>query len=449
MRRREFLGGLASAALAAQDTGGSRPNIVFILADDLGYGDLGCFGQQRIQTPNIDRLAAEGTRFTQVYAGDTVCAPSRCALMTGRHVGHCRIRGNRKDVYLEPSDITVAKVLKQAGYRTGIFGKWGLGGAGTPGVPNLQGFDEWFGYLDQAHAHTFYPDHLWENDREFYIPRNFSMKGQYSHDLLTPRAINFIEASKKNPFFLYLAYTIPHANDELGAATGNGMEVPDLGPYANESWPAPEKGFAAMITRMDKDIGKLMESLKNLGLDDNTLVIFTSDNGAHKEGGHSAEFFHSHGDLRGIKRDLYEGGIRVPTLARWPGKIKPGTVSDQVWAFWDFLPTAAELAHAAPPPGIDGISMVNALLGKKQRSHEYLYWEFHERGFSQAVRLGEWKGVRVASRSRPIELYDLRTDPGEKTDVAARNPDVVARIAQIMQSARVDSKTFPIAEPKS
>ena len=449
MRRREFLGGLASAALAAQDTGGSRPNIVFILADDLGYGDLGCFGQQRIQTPNIDRLATEGVRFTQVYAGDTVCAPSRCALMTGRHVGHCRIRGNRKDVYLEPSDITVAKVLKQAGYRTGIFGKWGLGGAGTPGVPNLQGFDEWFGYLDQAHAHTFYPDHLWENDREFYIPRNFSMKGQYSHDLLTPRAINFIEASKKNPFFLYLAYTIPHANDELGAATGNGMEVPDLGPYANESWPAPEKGFAAMITRMDKDIGKLMESLKNLGLDDNTLVIFTSDNGAHKEGGHSAEFFHSHGDLRGVKRDLYEGGIRVPTLARWPGKIKPGTVSDQVWAFWDFLPTAAELAHAAPPPGIDGISMVNALLGKKQRSHEYLYWEFHERGFSQAVRLGDWKGVRVASRSRPIELYDLRTDPGEKTDVAARNQDVVARIAQIMQSARVDSKTFPITEPKS
>jgi arylsulfatase A-like enzyme len=448
MQRREFLGGLACAAVGAQTTAG-KPNIIFILADDLGYGDLGCFGQKRIQTPNIDRLAAEGTRFTQVYAGDTVCAPSRCALMTGKHVGHCRIRGNAKNVYLEQSDITVAKVLKQAGYRTGIFGKWGLGGAGSPGVPNLQGFDEWFGYLDQSHAHTFYPDHLWENDHEFYIPGNFSMTRVYSHDLLTPRAINFVEGSKKQPFFLYLAYTIPHANDELGVATGNGMEVPDLGPYANEDWPAPEKGFAAMITRMDKDVGKLMENLKNLSLDDNTLVIFTSDNGAHKEGGHNPEFFHSHGDLRGIKRDLYEGGIRVPTIARWPGKIKAGAVSDQVWAFWDFLPTAAQLAGATPPAGIDGISMVDALFGKKQRNHEYLYWEFHERGFSQAVRMGDWKGVRVRARSNPIELYDLKNDPGEKNNVAAQNPAVVAKITQIMQSARVESKTFPIMEPKS
>lgn len=448
MQRREFLGGLACAALGAQTTA-SRPNIIFILADDLGYGDLGCFGQKRIQTPNIDRLAAQGMRFTQVYAGDTVCAPSRCALMTGKHVGHCRIRGNAKNVYLEQSDITVAKVLKQAGYRTGIFGKWGLGGAGSPGVPNLQGFDEWFGYLDQAHAHTFYPDHLWENDHEFYIPGNFSMTRVYSHDLLTPRAINFIEGSKKQPFFLYLAYTIPHANDELGVATGNGMEVPDLGPYGKEDWPAPEKGFAAMITRMDKDVGKLMENLKNLSLDDNTLVIFTSDNGAHKEGGHDPEFFHSHGDLRGIKRDLYEGGIRVPTIARWPGKIKAGAVSDQVWAFWDFLPTAAQLAGATAPAGIDGISMVDALFGKKQRNHEYLYWEFHERGFSQAVRMGDWKGVRVRARSNPIELYDLKSDPGEKTNLAAQNPAIVTQIAQIMQSARVESKTFPITEPKS
>ena len=449
MRRRDFLGGLAAAAALSAQSTSSKPNIIFILADDLGIGDVGCYGQKRIQTPNIDRIATDGMRFTQVYAGDTVCAPSRCALMTGKHVGHCRIRGNRNDVYLEPSDVTVASVLKRAGYRTGIFGKWGLGGAGSPGVPNLQGFDEWFGYLDQRHAHTFYPDHLWENQREFYIPKNFSMKGQYSHDLLTPRAINFIEASKRSPFFLYLAYTIPHANDELGVATGNGMEVPDFGPYKDESWPETEKGFAAMITRMDNDIGKLMASLKSLGLDENTLVIFSSDNGAHKEGGHDPEFFHSHGDLRGIKRDLYEGGIRVPTMARWPGKIKAGQVSDQVWAFWDFLPTCAELAGAAPLQGIDGISMVNALLGKKQRDHEYLYWEFHERGFSQAVRMGNWKGVRVAARSSPIELYDLSVDLGEKNNVAGQHAEIVAKIAQIMQTAHVDSKEFPITERKS
>jgi arylsulfatase A-like enzyme len=369
--------------------------------------------------------------------------------MTGKHTGHCRIRGNRNDAFLEARETTVAKVLKQAGYRTGIFGKWGLGGAGSQGVPNLQGFDEWFGYLDQRHAHTYYPDHLWENQREFYIPRNFSMTREYSHDLLTPRAINFIEGSKKNPFFLYLAYTIPHANDELGAATGNGMEVPDFGPYKDENWPAPEKGFAAMITRMDKDVGKLMASLKSLGLDENTLVIFTSDNGAHKEGGHDPEFFHSHGDLRGIKRDLYEGGIRVPTMARWPGKIKAGQVSGQVWAFWDFLPTAAELAGVTPPAGLDGISMAPALLGKKQRNHEYLYWEFHERGFSQAIRLGNWKGVRVGARSRPIELFDLSSDPGENNDVAGQNQDVVAKISQLMKTSRTDSKEFPVVDAKT
>ncbi|HTM47770.1 MAG TPA: arylsulfatase [Bryobacteraceae bacterium] len=445
MRRREFLAGLGCAISSAQ-TPAARPNIIFILADDLGYGDLGCYGQKVIQTPNIDRLAAEGVRFTRVYAGDTVCAPSRCALMTGKHTGHCRIRGNKKDVHLEASDVTVASVLKKAGYRTGIFGKWGLGGAGSPGIPNLQGFDQWFGYIDQSHAHTYYPDHLWEDQREFYIPGNFSMKTVYSHDLLTPRAINFIEGSKKSPFFLYLAFTIPHANNELGNKMGNGMEVPDFGPYAGQSWPDQEKGFAAMITRMDKDIGKLMENLKNLGLDGNTLVIFSSDNGAHREGGHDPEFFHSHGPLRGIKRDLYEGGIRTPAIARWPGRIKAGQVSDQVWAFWDFLPTAAELAGAEAPKGIDGISMVNALLGKKQRNHEYLYWEFHERGFSQAVRMDNWKGVRLGARSKPVELFDLSRDIGEKNDVAGQNPDVAAKIARIMDSARSESKEFPVVE---
>jgi arylsulfatase A-like enzyme len=425
------------------------PNIIFILADDLGYGDLGCYGQAKIKTPNLDRLAAEGVRFTQCYAGSTVCAPSRCALMTGLHTGHCWIRGNAA-VPLRPEDMTVAEVLKPAGYQTAAIGKWGLGLEGTPGAPNRKGFDEWFGYLDQAHAHNYYPEFLWRNDRKFFLYGNANQrKSDYAPDWFTRAATNFVRGNARIPFFLYLAYTIPHANNELFRATKNGMEVPSDAPYSRESWPQPERNKAAMIARMDADIGKLLAELKSLKLEENTVVFFSSDNGPHKEGGNDPKFFESGGPLRGIKRDLYEGGIRVPMIARWPGKIKPGTISDQVWAFWDFLPTAADIAGVKPPSGIDGISMLPSMLGKPQPNHEFLYWEFHERGFKQAVRMGDWKAVRLAL-DQPLELYDLKTDIGEKENVASQHPDVVEKIETYLKSARSESPHWPVkAAPKN
>ncbi|UCH36678.1 MAG: arylsulfatase [Armatimonadota bacterium] len=420
-----------------------KPNIIFILADDLGYGNLGCYGQKLVKTPELDRMAAEGIRFTQHYAGSTVCAPARCALMTGLHTGHARVRGNAR-VPLLPEDVTVAEVLKSAGYATGIVGKWGLGEPDTTGVPNRQGFDYWFGYLNQGHAHNYYPDYLWRNEERVEIPGNADGKqGVYSHDLFTDEALDFVTRSKDNPFFLYLAYTIPHANNELSRETGDGMEVPDYGPYAGESWPQVEKGFAAMVTRMDRDVGRLVSLLQEHGIDEDTVILFTSDNGPHREGGHNPEFFNDSGPLRGMKRDLYEGGIRVPMIARWPGKIRPGTVSDQVWAFWDFLPTAAEIAGAEPPAGIDGISMLPALLGKSQKNAEHLYWEFFEGGFQQAVRVGDWKAVRRPPYAG-IELYDLANDLREEHNVAMEHPEVVARIAGIMEQARTDSPDFPV-----
>ena len=441
------MGGLTAAASSRLFAQARKPNIVFILADDLGYGDLGCYGQKQIQTPNIDRLASKGMRFTQAYAGSTVCAPSRCALMTGLHTGHTFIRGNQR-LDLRPQDTTVAEVLKAAGYRTAIFGKWGLGTACNSGVPNLKGFDEWFGYLDQRHAHTYYPSQLWENQKEYFLGGNFGPNHtEYSHDLFTQRARGFIDKqSPASPFFLYLAYTIPHADNEAAKITGNGMDVPTDEPYSNRTWPQTEKNFAAMITRMDRDVGGLVDLLGSRGLAQDTLIIFTSDNGPHAEGGHDPAFFDSNGPLRGIKRDLYEGGIRVPTIAAWPGVIRPGTTSDAVWAFWDFFPSAAELAGANAPNDIDGISFVPALRGWPMPKREYLYWEFHEQGFSQAVRMGDWKGVRRKSRGAPIELYDLATDIGEQHDVASQHPDIVRQIAGIMISARTESKEFPVRD---
>ncbi|MEO7653458.1 MAG: arylsulfatase [Bryobacteraceae bacterium] len=448
--RRSFVGSAAGAAanLAAQ---ANKPNILFILADDLGYGDLGCYGQKRVKTPNIDRLAAEGIRFTDAYSGSTVCAPSRCALMTGQHSGHGRIRGNKKpEPGLEPGALTVARLLKQAGYRTAMFGKWGLGGAGTTGLPNQQGFDEWFGYLDQQHAHTYYPDHLWQNEREFFLPGNFGVKKkQYAPDLFTARALGFLDKQEKGkPFFLYLPFTSPHANNEMGTESGNGMEVPEDAPYSGESWPQVEKNFAAIVTRLDRDIGRILAKLASQGLDKDTLVIFTSDNGPHREGGHDPDFFDSNGPLRGIKRDLYEGGIRVPAMARWPGVIKAGQVSGVPWAFWDILPTAAEIAGVAAPRGLDGVSLLPVLRGAKPSPREYLYWEFHERGFTQAVRIGDWKGVRRLSRSNPVEVYNLKEDIEEQKDVAAQHPDVARKMAAIMASARTDSAVFPVQDAR-
>lgn len=443
----------ASESLFSESSAAKKPNIIFIQADDLGYGDLSCYGQQKFKTPNIDQLAAEGTRFTQYYAGSTVCAPSRSALMTGQHTGHTRIRGNAR-FPLQPEDVTVAEVLKSGGYRTALIGKWGLGEAETSGVPTRQGFDYFFGYLNQRHAHNYYPSFLWRNVQQVKL-RNIvpnedaegsgisSNKLDYSPDLFTKEALKFVEQSSKEPFFLYLSYIIPHANNE---AKNKGMEVPDLGEFAAKDWPEPEKGKAAMITRMDRDIGRLMALLKKQGIDNNTIVFFTSDNGPHKEGGADPDFFDSNGPLRGIKRDMYEGGIRVPMIVRAPGRVKAGKTSEQVWAHWDFLPTAAEIAGAkvpTPPTQIDGISMLPALLGKKQRNHDFLYWEFHERGFDQAVRMGDWKAVRHGLDT-PIELYSLKDDPGEQNDVAAKHAEVVKKIEDFLKSARTDSPLWPI-----
>ena len=438
-----------------------KPNIIFILADDLGYGDLGCYGQTKIKTPNLDKLAAQGMRFTQFYAGSTVCAPSRCALMTGLHTGHALIRGNAR-VPLRPEDLTVAEVLKRAGYRTALVGKWGLGNEQTTGVPQRQGFDEFIGYLDQKHAHDYYSDYLWRYDpptaakqgydgRMSFLENEGGKKGLYLHDLFTTAALNFVKINKPDqfnryrPFFLYLAYTIPHANNEEGRRSGNGMQVPSDAPYSDQPWPQPEKNKAAMITRLDTDIGRLMEQLKRLGIQDNTVVFFSSDNGPHKEGGVDPTFFQSSGPLRGIKRDLYEGGIRVPLIVCWPGRIKPGSVNDQPWAFWDFLPTAAEIAQVKLPEkeSLDGRSMLSALLGQPTTNqHQFLYWEFHERGFQQAVRMGDWKAVRPAADA-PLELYNLRTDPGEKENVAEKNPQTVTRIEDYLKTARTESEHWP------
>jgi arylsulfatase A-like enzyme len=432
------------------------PNLIFILADDLGYGDLGCYGQKRIRTPNLDRLAAEGVRFTDFYAGSTVCAPSRCVLMTGLHTGHCHIRGNAR-VNLRPTDVTIARLLQQAGYATGLVGKWGLGHEGSTGVPTRQGFDCFYGYLDQTHAHNYYPTFLIRNEARVPL-RNVvpnegkvgqgvaSQKLDYSHDLLTREALGFVERNKDRPFFLYLAYTIPHANNE---AKGQGMEVPDLGPYANENWPEPEKAKAAMISRLDRDVGRLLERLKQYGLDERTVVFFSSDNGPHQEGGNKPAFFQSSGPLRGIKRDLYEGGIRVPMIVRWPGRAPAGAVSDYAGYFADFLPTACELAGVAVPSGLDGISFVPALRGQadKQKPHAYLYWEFYERGSAQAVRLGNWKGV-CKPFGGPIELYDLKTDVGEQHDVAAQHPEVVAKVREAMKAAHTPSPQWQVTPAK-
>jgi len=431
-----------------------RPNIIFILADDLGYGDLGCYGQQTIRTPNLDRMAAEGMIFTDHYAGSTVCAPSRCCLMTGMHTGHAHVRGNSR-IPLRPEDVTVAELLGQAGYATGITGKWGLGEPETTGIPNRQGFDHWFGYLNQRHAHNYYPEYLWRNEdkvplanevRPVNPPGGVATKRvQYSHDLFTADALDFVSQNKHRPFFLYLAYTIPHANNE---AKSEGMEVPSYGPYASMDWPDPQKGHAAMITRMDSDIGRLLTRLRTLGIDQKTLVLFSSDNGPHKEGGADPAFFDSNGPLRGHKRDLYEGGIRVPLIARWPGKIVPGSGTNHPSAFWDLLPTCCELVGIAPPQGIDGISILPTLLGRpqEQKRHPYLYWEFHEQGKKQAVRMGDWKGVRLnvaKEPNGPIELYDLATDISEERNVAGEHPEIIEAIEAIMTGARTTSEHWP------
>lgn len=445
-----FLGFLAFAFGLCDVTAAPnrRPNVIFILADDLGYGDVGCYGQTRIRTPNLDKLAADGMRFTQFYAGTTVCAPSRAVLMTGRHSGHVSIRGNAL-VPLATNETTLAEVLKGSGYFTGCFGKWGLGRENTGATPMKRGFDEWYGYLDQTHAHNYYPTQLWRSstaagvaDTALNVDGNANgAKGTYSHDLFTKAAQNFVRIGHWEPFFMYLAYTIPHANNELKA---HGMEVPSVEPYANEAWPEPEKAKAAMITRMDRDIGTILEQLRHYKIESNTVVFFSSDNGPHREGGVDSKFFNSAGPLRGIKRDMYEGGIRVPLIVRWPGHVPAGKVSDQVWAFWDILPTVAELTGAKTPSGIDGLSFAPTLLGRPQeKTHEFLYWEFHEGGSKQAARSGDWKVIRPGP-GQALELYDLKADLGETNNVASSHAEVVARFENYLKTARTESAEWPM-----
>ena len=465
--RREALSTMLAAGTAATlgataargTTPMRRPNIIFILADDLGYGDVGCYGQEKIQTPCLDQMAAEGMKFTQAYAGSTVCAPSRCSLMTGMHQGHAFIRGNtsmidRVRVPLRSEDTTVAEVLKDAGYTTGLIGKWGLGENDTTGAPNRKGFDEFFGYTDQYLAHNYYPDKLWRNETEITIDGNVmeapNVCGQcevYSHDLFTDEALNFIDRNRDQLFFLYLAYTLPHANNEAGRVREHGMEIPSDAPYSDKPWPEAQRNHAAMISLLDKDVGRVLDALKEKGIAEHTLVIFSSDNGVHAEGGADPEFFNSSGPLRGIKRDLYEGGIRVPTLAWWPGTVAQGAVSDQQWAFWDFLPTAAELA-AVKAPACDGLSIVPTLKGYRgeQMQQPHLYWEFHERTFNQAVRKGKWKAVRKGLDAE-TELYDLDRDLGEQNNVAQEYPAVVKEMEALFDAARVESEHWPVSAP--
>jgi arylsulfatase A len=434
------------------------PNLLLIHADDLGYGDLSAYGQAQFKTPSLDRLAREGTRFTQYYSGSTVCAPSRAALMTGLHTGHAWVRGNG-DIPLRPEDVTVAEVLKDAGYRTAVIGKWGLGTPGTTGQPDRQGFDYSFGFLDHRHAHRQFTDHLYRNAERVAV----DLERDYVNDLFTKETEAFISRSDARPFFVYLSYTVPHAelrapDDSMAAYRGRFPEEPFTNAKADaqqsgarpdgaslgyRSQPTPRTAFAAMITRMDRDIGRLLDLLRERDLDRRTLVLFTSDNGPHREGGADPVFFKSSGGLRGIKRDMYEGGIRVPMIARWTGMVPAGRVSDHVWAHWDMLPTFADVAGAKPPSGLDGMSMARALRGEVQESQQVLYWEFHERGFQQAVRMGRWKAVRLKNGA-PLELYDLQTDRNEEREVAAANPDIVAKIEAYLKTARTESERWPV-----
>ncbi len=435
-------------AWTADAVSAERPNIVYVMADDLGYGDLGCFGQKRIKTPNIDRLAAEGMRLTDHYAGHTVCRPSRIVLLTGKHTGHTPISSNAQYM-LKEGERTVTSLMQKAGYATGGIGKWAVGRPKTTGVPSRQGFDFWFGFLDQSEAHNHYPEQLWRSTKEgeFPVPLTGNKVGKqkrvsvsretWSHDVMTDEALEFIRHHADEPFLLQCHYTVPHANNEGGRATGDGMEVPDYGPYAHEDWPNTEKGFAAMLHYLDRDVGRIADLLKELDIDERTLVIVTSDNGPHSEGGHKHEYFNSNGPLRGYKRDLYDGGIRVPFVAWWPGTIEPGTSSDHPSGFQDFLPTCCELAGIEPPDDVDGISYVPTLLGKKQKPHDFLYWQVSDQ--KTAVRKDDWKAV-VPGKGKPLELYDLSKDVGESNDVAKDQPETVATMQRIIGDVRSGKK---------
>ena len=443
-----------------------RPmNVVYILADDLGYGDVGCYGQQIIKTPNIDRMAKEGMLFTQHYAGCTVSAPSRCSLMTGLHTGHTQVRGNREitpegQQPMREDTYTLGKLMKSAGYTTGIFGKWGLGNPGSVSIPNKMGFDEFYGYNCQRQSHSFYPDHLWHNEEKVLFPENENNACKtYSQDLIHEQALKFIRDHKEQPFFAMLTYTLPHAelnlpHDSIYKMYENSFEeTPYIGKFDKvyggyNTSEKPLASFAAMVSRLDKYVGDVMAELKELGLDKNTIVIFTSDNGPHHEGGADPDFFKSYGPFRGIKRDVYEGGIRVPFIVTWPGVVKQGQ-TDFMCSFWDMLPTFAQLTGVKVKDKIDGISLMPLLTGKgKQKEHDHFYFEFHEGGGRQALRKGDWKLIRlnVSKDENKIktELYNLAADPSEVHDLAAERPDKVQELLTILNTEHVYDPNWPL-----
>ena len=493
---------LATGASAQQmntATAQQPPNIILIVADDLGYGDVGYQGQTKIETPNIDRMSRLGMRFTQFYAGTTVCAPSRASLLTGLHTGHTAVRGNRGyepegQFPLPDSSLTIASVLQQQGYTTGVFGKWGLGYPGSSGTPLKKGFTDFFGYNCQSLAHNYYPDHLWNNDEKIDLPGNRGKDpgaptdSVYSADLIHQHALQFLQREATHPFFLFLAYTLPHAalqgpHDSLYQHYVAQFHEAPRTPKADDKKtdyafePYPHAAFATMVSRLDHYVGDILQQLEQRGLAGNTLVLFTSDNGPHREGGGDPDFFNSSGGLRGIKRDLYEGGIRVPFIALWKGRITAGSVNNRPWAFWDLFPSFAELAGApaaaevrgsaaarasAPvsdaalvpatgtrPAGIDGLSFASLLKAGTQpvKQHDHFYWEFHEGGGSQAVRWSKWKGVRLNVSTidhPPLELYDLETDPQERTNIAPQHPDIVKQIEAYMQGDHRYNKDWPL-----
>ena len=474
-----FLALVCSLCALPSDAAERPPNVIYLLADDLGYAELGCYGQKWIKTPHIDRIAHEGIRFTNHYSGNAVCAPSRCTLMTGKHPGHAFIRNNGnpparrnlgtpKQLYfpgqfpIPLNEITIQEMLKQKKYATAAIGKWGLGFEGSTGDPNRQGVDLFYGFLCQVHAHNHYPRFLWHlrdgNAKKEMLPGNDrTLHGKtYSQDRFIDVALEFIDQNKDRPFFLYMPFAIPHLSIQVPDASLR--EYKDVIPeeaYKHRGYlphPAPRAGYAAMVTHMDRGVGQIMARVAELGLDDNTLIIFASDNGPtfNRLGGSDSEFFASAGKFRGLKGSLYEGGIRVPMVARWPGKIKPMSVTDLPSAFWDVMPTIAELTGTTPPEQIDGISFAPTLLGEsdRQQKHEYLYWEFAAYGGQQAVRQGNWKAIRQnmlkKGNQNPLqtELYDLASDVGEQHNVAAQHPDVVAKLNAIMKQARTPSELF-------
>ena len=449
---------------ACQSAEAEKPNVVFILADDLGWADLSCLGQQIFKTPHIDKLAADGMLMTNFYTGSTVCAPSRATIMTGKHTGHNSIRSNQGNPVLKDEEITIAELFKVKGYNTGCIGKWGVGSPTDKNDPKRNGFDYFYGYINAGHAHNLFPEYLYQNGDKVKLTNKIRLneegvnpwahkgegmgvaevRNEYAPFLFDGEALRFIERNKDEPFFLYLAYNTPHANNEDKIT---GCEVPEYGEFKDKDWPEVEKGFAKMVTNLDHSVGLVVNKLEELGLIEKTLIIFCSDNGPHQEGGHIMEYFNSNGDLRGMKRDLYDGGIRTPFIVRWDGVVEPDSRSDHLSAFWDVLPTFCDILEIAYPEKIDGLSFLPALSGKgKQAEHDYLYWEFYEKGGKQALIKGDWKAVRLNlnnGRERIEELYNLDEDPEEQENLAAEYPEMMEGFEMLFEEARTDD--YPVS----